>query len=130
VSRWFVIVFLLLGIALGQSLQRDADVPELPFPDNLDASQCGIPEVWQEDEAAWLTGYYNGELVQPEVYLYNSHSRLHVTGKAESGTQVEIVLRQINPVLNYYLVKTPDGQEGWIPEPFLTFEQPQTMPNP
>jgi hypothetical protein len=40
-----------MTVALAQ-MQRDADVPEFPFPDNPDPSQCGIPEIWREDEAA------------------------------------------------------------------------------
>lgn len=75
--------FFVLAVALAQ-LQRDPDVPVLPFPDNPDSSQCGIPEVWREERAAWLTGYYDGELIQPEVFLYNSHSRLHITGQAKT----------------------------------------------
>jgi hypothetical protein len=120
---WLSSLFL-LTVALAQSLQRDPNVPVLPFQDNPDASQCGIPEVWRENKPAWLTGYYNGELIEPKVFLYDSHARRHITGQAASGTQVEVLLVQINPALNYYRVKTPDGQEGWIPEPFLTFEKP------
>lgn len=104
---------------------RDPGVPELPFPDNPDPSQCGIPSQWSGDATAWLNGYYQGEMVQPIVFLYESHSRLRITSQAPHGTEVKIVLYQLNPVVNYYMVKIvgPEGTgEGWIPEPFLSFE--------
>ena len=53
----------------GFVLERDADVPELPFEDNPDPTLCGIPEPWGEAGRAWLTGVYEGELIQPEVLL-------------------------------------------------------------
>lgn len=107
---------------------RDPDVPALPFPDNPDPSQCGIPTPWGKDDPAWLTGYYEGELVQPVVYLYDSHSRLSIKAEAPHGSQVQVVLFQSNPVTDYYMVKVigPDGDtrgEGWVPEPFLSFER-------
>lgn len=104
---------------------RDPDVPELPFPDNPDPSQCGIPSQWSGDARAWLNGYYEGEMVQPIVFLYESHSRLRITSRAPHGTEVTVVLYQINPVVNYYMVRIvgPEGAgEGWIPEPFLSFD--------
>lgn len=60
---------------LCDTLVRDADVPELPFPDNPDPNQCGIPTQWGLDTSAWVSGYYQGELVQPTVYLHRSHLR-------------------------------------------------------
>lgn len=33
---------------------RDPDVPELPFADNPDPSQCGIPSPWSGEARAWL----------------------------------------------------------------------------
>jgi hypothetical protein len=104
---------------------RDPDVPELPFPDNPDPSQCGIPSQWSGDARAWLNGYYQDEMVQPIVLLYNSHSRLNSTAQAPHGTEVKVVLYQINPVVNYYMVKIvgpEDTGEGWIPAPFLSFD--------
>jgi hypothetical protein len=108
------------------TLERDADVPELPFPDNPDPSQCGIPSQWGLEDPAWVSGYYLGKLVQPTVYLYDSHLRLSIAGAIPSGTKVVVVLYQQNPSLDYYLVKTVDydpPQEGWIPAPFLSFEK-------
>lgn len=108
-------------------LERNADVPELPFDDNPDPLLCGIPEPWGENKAAWLTGYYQGELIQEEVLLYDSHLRRSVVGRAPSGTEIEIKLYQVNPSLNYYFVrtlKTKTPQEGWIPAPFVNFEAP------
>lgn len=104
---------------------RDPDVPPLPFPDNPDPDQCGIPTAWGNNGTAWLTGIYEGELVQPTVLLYDSHSRLSIAAEAPHGAQVQVVLYQQNPVLDYYLVKiegAPKPNEGWVPGPFLSFE--------
>ena len=64
----------------------DIPVPPLPFADNPDPTACGAPLVWGGDGQAWLTGYYEGELVAPTVYLYDSHLRKSVTGLAPTGT--------------------------------------------
>ena len=112
----------------GLQIERDPDVPELPFLDNPDPTQCGIPIQWGKDDPAWLSGYYEGELVQPTVYLYDSHLRQGVTGAAPSGTPVRIVLYQQNPVLDFYMVETVEidpPQSGWAPGPFLAFEPPE-----
>ena len=102
---------------------RDPDVPDLPFDDNPDPNQCGIPVRWGVDDPAWVTGMWEGELIQPEVLLYDSHSRRSITGRLEHGSEIVIVLFQENPVLDYYLVRsTQDDVEGWIPSPFLAFE--------
>jgi len=103
---------------------RDPDVPALPFGDNPDPNQCGIPVQWGANGQAWLTGEYQGELIQPIVLLYDSHLRQSVVASAPHGSEVEIVLFQENPVLDYYFVKIPgeQPQEGWIPAPFLSFE--------
>ena len=101
---------------------RSPDVPDLPFPDNPDPSLCGIPLPWNGQEQAWLTGVYDGDLIQPEVLLYNSHLRLDITASAPHGTEVSVILHQANPVLDYYLVDLPDQAPAWIPEPFLSFE--------
>lgn len=109
-------------------IERDADVPELPFADNPDPTVCGIPEPWRDDPTAYLSGVYDGELIQPTVFLYDSHARRSIKGRAPHGAEVEIVLSQSNPVLNYYLVRTVgegEVQEGWIPAPFLSFEPPE-----
>lgn len=109
------------------TLEHNTDVPELPFEDNPDPTLCGIPEPWGEDDPAWLSGTYEGELIQEEVLLYDSHLRRSVVGSAPTGTEIEIVLFQVNPSLNYYLVRTlgpDDVQEGWIPAPFVSFDQP------
>lgn len=105
--------------------ERDPDVPDLPFPDNPDPSQCGIPIQWGDsDNTAWLSGVYDGELIQPTVLLYESHLRLEITGEAPHGTEVEVVLYQQNPVTDYYMVKVVGAEqptEGWVPAPFLSF---------
>ncbi len=108
----------------GVAVTRSADVPDLPFEDNPDPNACGIPVQWGSDGQAWLTGEYEGELIQPTVLLYDSHLRQNVVASAPHGAEVEIVLFQENPVLDYYLVKIPgaQAQEGWIPAPFLAFE--------
>jgi len=111
--------------ASNQHLERHPDVPELPFPDNPDPNNCGIPTAWGTDEPAWVSGYFLGNLIQPSVYLYDSHLRLSIAGIIPTGGEVKIILYQQNPTLDYYLVKSVDldqPQEGWIPSPFLSFE--------
>lgn len=106
-------------------LERSPDVPELPFDDNPDPNQCGIPVQWGSNGQAWLTGVWEGELIQPDVYLYDSHLRLDVNGKAPHGAEVQILLFQENPTLDYYFVKIQgDGPpvEGWVPAPFVSFD--------
>lgn len=127
-----VVGVLVAGAAFGNfsqtQLQTSKDgkvgnsrVPDLPFPDNPDPDACGIPQRWGSDVPAQLTGYYEGKLVQPVVFLYDSHSRRAVTGQAQSGTKVRVLLFQSNPTLNFYFVKTlgENPQEGWVPAPFL-----------
>jgi hypothetical protein len=102
-----------------------AVAPELPFDDNPDPTQCGIPVTWTRADEAWISGVYEGELIQPVVYLYDSHLRRTVIGQIPHGSRVEITLSQTNPVLNYYHVRSRDlspVQEGWIPSPFVAFE--------
>lgn len=104
---------------------RDPDVPPLPFPDNPDPSQCGIPTVWGKSDTAYLNGEYEGEMIQPDVFLYDSHLRFNIVAQAPHGTRVEILLYQQNPVIDYYLVKITGAEqpnEGWVPAPFLSFE--------
>ena len=108
------------------SIQRDADVPELPFADNPDPNACGIPIPFGND-TAWVNGVYQGRVVEPTVFLYDSHERVHITGAVPSGTQVQVELYQNNPVLDFYYVQaeTPSGrQKGWVPAPFLQFNPP------
>jgi hypothetical protein len=110
----------------GKSLTRSAEVPELPFPDNPDPDQCGIPIEWGADNQAWLNGTYQGELIEPVVHLYESHLRLDVQAQAPHGTEVEVILYQSNPVLDYYFVKIKGmegkGSDGWIPALLLSFQ--------
>lgn len=110
------------------SVQRDADVPDLPFPDNPDPNACGIPTPFGGG-AAWVNGVYQGQLIEPTVMLYDSHERQHVTGAVSSGTEVQVQLYQSNPVLDFYYVQaeTPAGrQKGWVPAPFLQFTPPNS----
>lgn len=105
--------------------RRHPDVPPLPFADNPDPDQCGIPIPWGADNDAWLSGEYDGELIQPTVLLYDSHLRLDIAAEAPHGAAVEILLFQENPSLDYYLVKIKNADtpnEGWVPAPFLSFE--------
>ncbi|MDT8306406.1 MAG: hypothetical protein RRC07_10760 [Anaerolineae bacterium] len=105
--------------------RRSAEVPALPFADNPDPALCGIPTPWGNDNQAWLDGRYEGEMVQPVVFLYDSHLRLDVTARATHGSEVEVLLYQQNPVTDYYLVKIKGAgteSEGWVPGPFLSFE--------
>lgn len=108
---------------------RSPDVPDLPFADNPDPTQCGIPTPWGPNGRAYLSGMYEGELIQPTVLLYDSHSRFEITGRAEHGTAVDIILYQQNPTLNYYFVKVTHSDttiEGWVPAPFLSFKPTQS----
>jgi hypothetical protein len=106
--------------------ERDPNIPDLPFFDNPDPNQCGIPIVWGgSNDRAWLTGMYEGELVQPMVLLYDSHLRMQITTEAPHGTAVTIIMYQQNPVVDYYYVEIDgvDGpNKGWLPAPFLSFE--------
>jgi hypothetical protein len=98
------------------------DVPELPFDDNPDPDQCGIPQPLGDGVTGVVTGRYDGRLWFENVHLYDSHLRSAVTGTVPDGTTVELVMFQNNPVLNYWLVRWegPDGTvEGWAPDPFV-----------
>jgi len=110
----------------GFTVERDANIPDLPFEDNPDPTLCGIPEPWGNDSQAWLSGYYEAELIQEDVLLYDSHLRRSIVATAPTGTEIEIILFQSNPSLNYYLVRTisENSQEGWIPAPFVSFDKP------
>ncbi|NJK43859.1 MAG: SH3 domain-containing protein [Pleurocapsa sp. SU_196_0] len=102
-------------------------VSRLPFPDNPDLSACGIPTPWGLSSPAWLDGNYQGKLWEPRVFLYDSHARHKVVGSAPSGSRVQILLHQSNPVLDFYLVRTLNTgqvQEGWVPAPFLRLKRP------
>jgi hypothetical protein len=108
------------------SVERDPDVPQLPFPDNPDPNACGIPTSFG-GSTAWVSGMYQGQIVEPTVLLYDSHERTHITGSVPSGTEVRVELYQANPVLDFYFVRaeTPGGpQTGWVPAPFLQFNRP------
>jgi hypothetical protein len=105
--------------------QRDPAIPDLPFPDNPDPTLCGIPTRWGDGGVAYLTGRYQGEMVQEEVLLYDSHLRLEIAASAPHGSQVSILLFQQNPETDYYFVKIEGAEapnEGWVPGPFLSFE--------
>jgi hypothetical protein len=105
--------------------QRDSSIPELPFPDNRDPDQCGIPIPWGEGGTAYLTGFYQAQLVAREVILYDSHLRLQIAASAPHGSKVRVLLYQQNPETDYYLVKVEGASapnEGWVPGPFLSFE--------
>ncbi len=108
------------------SVERDPDVPALPFPDNPDPNACGIPTPYG-GSIAWVNGVYQGQIVEPTVSLYDSHERMHITGAVPSGTEVQVELYQANPVLDFYFIRaeTPAGpQKGWVPAPFLQFNPP------
>lgn len=111
--------------------QRSSDVPPLPFDDNPDPLQCGIPISWTKEGPAWLSGYYENELVRPTVFLYDSHLRLNIKAEAPHASEVKVLLYQQNPVTDYYLVKIVGAagpNEGWVPAPFLSFEEPISQP--
>ncbi|MDX1524244.1 MAG: hypothetical protein R3264_21620 [Anaerolineae bacterium] len=112
------------------TVDRDPDVPPLPFPDNPDPALCGIPRQWSSDEPAYLSGIYENELIQPIVFLYDSHLRRKVVAQAPHGSRVKILLSQSNPELDYFMVKVIGAEppnEGWVPAPFVSFEPPPQL---
>ena len=46
---------------------RNPDVPDLPFPDNPDPTQCGIPAPWSGETQAW-----SSTAVQPVWSISNA----------------------------------------------------------
>jgi len=101
-------------------------VPELPFDDNPDPDQCGIPQPLGDAVRGTVDGSWQGETLFPDVHLYDSHLRSRVTGTIPTGTRVKVEMFQNNPVLNYWYVRWdgPDGTvQGWIPAPFLTVQR-------
>lgn len=101
---------------------KSIPVPPLPFASHNDPSLCGIPQPMGKGVVGTLDGHYQGKLVEPTVYLYDSHLRKAVTGEAPSGTRVQVLYYQSNPTLDYYLVRVPTANgsfEGWVPAPFL-----------
>ncbi len=99
--------------------------PPLPFDDNPDPDQCGIPTPLGDGVTGSVSGRYDGRLVFERVHLYDSHLRAKVTGLVPDGARVEVVMMQINPTLDFFLVRWegPDGRvQGWIPAPFLDLD--------
>jgi hypothetical protein len=97
-------------------------VPPLPFASHNDPSLCAIPQPMGTGVVGTLDGHFQGKLVEPTVYLYDSHLRNAVTGEAPSGTRVQVLYYQSNPTLDDYLVRVPTANgsfEGWVPAPFL-----------
>jgi hypothetical protein len=84
--------------------ERHADVPDLPFPDNPDPSQRGIPTRWG-NSSAWRISVYQGRLVEPAAFLYDSHLRAHIMAAVPSGMRVQFELYQSNPVLDFDYVR-------------------------
>ncbi|MCB0155901.1 MAG: hypothetical protein KDF65_13970, partial [Anaerolineae bacterium] len=90
----------------------------------------GIPTIWNSDAPAYLNGIYEGELIQPLVFLYDSHLRREITAQAPHGSEIKILLSQSNPQLDYYFVKiigADQPNEGWVPAPFVSFEKPAAL---
>ena len=101
---------------------KSIPVPPLPFPSHNDPSLCGIPQPMGNGVTGTLDGHYQGKLVEPTVYLYDSHLRNAVTGEAPSGTRVQVLYYQSNPTLDYYMVRVHTARgsfDGWVPAPFL-----------
>lgn len=99
------------------------EVPTFVFDDNPDPDQCGIPQPMGSGYTGTLHGSVDGEVVEPMVYLYDSHLRVQVLGTVRAGSVVEVVMFQLNPVLDYYFVRyrADDGRsvEGWVPAPLI-----------
>ena len=130
IKRRLLLAALLFGTALGASafaappanLSASDVRPHLPFPDNLDQSQCGIPTVLGGEFAGELSGSYGGELQEALVRLYDSHARAEVVGRAWTGSPARALLMVSGPQLSYLLVRVKVGHqelEGWIPAPYF-----------
>ncbi len=119
---------LLLVISAGfASGTAGAARPALPFPDNADPRQCGIPTRLGDRYHGTLQGRYHEQLFEPLVRLYDSHSRTRVVATVKSGTPAYGVLLVTGRQLNYLLVKvTRDGRtvEGWVPQPYFRLDPP------
>lgn len=105
-----------------QAPPETSDVPDLPFDDNPDPDQCGIPQPLGDGVRGEVSGRWRGELLFGDVHLYDSHLRAEVAGTVPDGSEVQVLMFQNNPVLNYWFVRWegPEGAvEGWLPEPFL-----------
>lgn len=98
-------------------------VPAFAFDDNPDPDQCGIPQPMGSGYSGTLHGTVDGALVEPRVYLYDSHLRSAVRGTLRAGSVVEVVMYQSNPVLDFFFVRFrgDDGRsvEGWVPAPLI-----------
>jgi hypothetical protein len=104
-------------------MKRDAQQSPLPFVDNPDPTLCGIPT--PDDRLGLVHGEVDGEPAGPIVNFFDSHARGKVSGQVYPGAQVQILLSQSNPTLDYYFVKTVNvepPQEGWVPAPFVDVE--------
>ena len=121
---------LLLGIApvsqaapmVSQAVPQADARPALPFSDNLDLTQCGIPTVLGDEFTGELSGIYGGKLQEALVRLYDSHARAEVVARVWTSTPARAVLRVSGPQLSYLLVKLEVGGqslEGWVPEPYF-----------
>ncbi len=125
------LAFAAVGIAQDESVEASGAgphlaVPVLPFDDNPDPDQCGIPRPLGDDVRGTVDGRWEGETLFADVHLYESHLRSRVTGTIPTGTRVRVEMVQRNPVLNFWYVRWdgPGGTvEGWIPAPFLTVER-------
>lgn len=94
--------------------------PALPFPDNPDANQCGLPV--KVNARGTISGMYQGRTYEPQVRLYDSHARLKVLALVPGGTSGLALLQVSGPRLNYLLVRVQvQGKtlEGWLPEPYF-----------
>lgn len=58
-----MVILWFLSLALTQT------PPPLPFPDNPDPTQWGIPVVWGQKQLAVLDGRYGGKMVQLVVFF-------------------------------------------------------------
>lgn len=73
--------------------------PAGSFDDDLDPDACGIPTPWGDDEPALLDGVWDGELIEPDVLLFDSHLRTTIVGQGAHGAEVGIVMHRGNPKL-------------------------------
>ncbi|GHF65532.1 hypothetical protein HNQ07_004737 [Deinococcus metalli] len=88
-TRILVALLCLLLMASGRTR------PALPFPDNPDANQCGLPVLL--NARGTVTGTYQGHVYEQVVRLYDSHARQHVVALVPRNTPAHALLMVSGP---------------------------------
>lgn len=96
--------------------------PVLPFSDNPDTNQCGLPVIL--NTRGTVTGTYQGRVYEQPVRLYDSHARQGVVALVPQNTPARALLLVSGPRLNHVLVQLRVNArtvEGWLPDPYFTY---------